>query len=190
MRLIAKMLITCFCCVLSPNVKCDREMRLQIFFLQRYFCEFVLVIMLNHFIVYVSTVWLEFFRDDECFTRMTHQTRRKRLIKLDTNDILSDLMNRILSNLMNKISSNLMNKISSNLTNDISFKLDERHLIKLDEWYLIKFDKRYFIKLDENFVCSLRWAFLNDKRKYVKWDLTCYTRMSIEEFWEIKTDFL
>jgi hypothetical protein len=39
------------CCVLSRNVKCDREMRFQIFFWQKYFCEFVLVIMLDHLIV-------------------------------------------------------------------------------------------------------------------------------------------
>ncbi len=89
------------------------------FFLQRYFCEFVFVIMLDHLIVYVLTVWLEFFRDDECSTRTTHQTQRKRLIKLDTSDISSDLKNRISSNLMSRISSNLTNVILSNLTSDI-----------------------------------------------------------------------
>ncbi len=112
-----------FYCILSRNVKCDREMRFRFFLLQKYFCEFVLVIMLDHFIVYVSTVWLEFFRDDECFTKATHQTRRKRLIKFDTSDISSDLMNRISLNLMNRISSNLTNDISSNLTSDISSNL-------------------------------------------------------------------
>jgi hypothetical protein len=34
-------------------------------FCRKYFCKFVLVIMLDHFIVYVLIVRLEFFRDDE-----------------------------------------------------------------------------------------------------------------------------
>ncbi len=118
-------------CVLSWNVKCDKKCDFRFFFLQKYFCEFVLVIMLDHVIAYVSIVWLEFFRDDECFTKTTHQTRRKRFIKFDTSDISSDLMNRISSNLMNKILlnltkdclSNLTNDVSSNLTNDISSNL-------------------------------------------------------------------
>ncbi len=120
MRFIAKMLVTCFVasCLEMWNVieKCD----FRFFLLQKYLCEFVLVIMLDHLIVYISTVWFEFFRDDECFTRTTHQTRRKRLIKLDTSSISSDLMNSISSNLMNWISSNLTSDSSSNLISDIS----------------------------------------------------------------------
>jgi hypothetical protein len=98
------------CCVLSRNVKCDREMRFQIFLLQRYFCEFVFVIMLDHLIVrffwssnFIFDEWRMLILDyrvtyvcsqsverrlwwdvrlDEAF----HQTWRKRLIKLDESD--------------------------------------------------------------------------------------------------------
>jgi hypothetical protein len=98
------------CCVLSRNVKCDREMRFQIFFLQKYFCEFVFVIMLDHLIVkffwsfnlifdewrmlildyqmtYVCSRFVERrlwwnVRFDEAF----HQIWRERLIKLDESD--------------------------------------------------------------------------------------------------------
>jgi hypothetical protein len=93
------MLITCFAfCFEMWNVieKCD----FKFFLLQKFFCEFVFVIMLNHLIVYVSIIWLEFFRHDECFdendssnmTKAIYQTWYERhliisdkqhLIKLD-----------------------------------------------------------------------------------------------------------
>jgi hypothetical protein len=110
-------------CVLPRNVRCDREMRLQISFLQKYLCEFVLVIMLDHLTVCVSTAWPEVFRDDDCLTRATHQTRRKRLIKLDRIDIPSCLISESSLNLTSNISSNLMNRLSFSLTNDISSNL-------------------------------------------------------------------
>ncbi len=137
-------------CVLSRNVRCDREMRLQIFLsCRKYLCEFVLVIMLDHLIVYVLTVRLEFFRDDERdlirFFRDDKDLTR-RLIRLDesdssnltkaahqtwlddfssnlTDDISSNLMSCISSNLKNDISSNLMSCISSNLMSGISSNL-------------------------------------------------------------------
>jgi hypothetical protein len=144
------MLITCFC-VLSRNVKCDRKMRFQSFFSDReYFCEFVLVIMLDHFIVYVSIVRLEFFRDDERnlirffemtktwrndssdSTKATHQIWQKRFIKLDTSDLIK---------LDESDSSNLIRAISSNLIKWLFIIFDKRHLVKRDELYLIKSDE-------------------------------------------------
>jgi hypothetical protein len=95
-------------CVLSRNVKCDRKMRFQIFFLQKYFCEFVFVIMLDHLIVYVRLSDSNFFEMTNALTRATHQTWRKRLIKLDTSDISSSLISNISSNLTECISSNLI----------------------------------------------------------------------------------
>jgi hypothetical protein len=56
----------------------------------------------------------------------THQTRRKRLIKLDEND-----------------SSNLIR------VRRLFIKSDRRHLVKSDELYFIKSDERHLIKLDE-----------------------------------------
>jgi hypothetical protein len=108
-------------------------MRFQIFFLQRYFCEFVLVIMLDHFIVrffwsfslifdewrmlildyrvtYVCSrsverrLWWN-VRLNEAF----HQIWRRRLIKLDENDL-----------------SNLTKETSSHQT------WRKRHLIKFE----------------------------------------------------------
>jgi hypothetical protein len=128
------------------------------FFLYRkYFCEFVLVIMLDYLIVYVSTVRLEFFRDDErslirffemteswrddssSLTKATHQTWRKRLIKLDKQHLVKfDELYFIKSD------------------EEHFIKSDERYLIKLDEWFFIKLDRWYLIKLDEDFVCFLR----------------------------------
>jgi superfamily II helicase len=135
------------------------------FFLQKYFCEFVLVIMFDHFIVYVSIVWFEFFRNDECFTKATHQTRRKRFIKFDTSNISSDLMNRISSNLMNKVSSNLTNNILSNLTSDISLNLTNNISSNLTNDILLNLINDISSKLDEDFVCFLKKTFLNNKRK-------------------------
>jgi hypothetical protein len=121
------------CCVLSRNVKCDREMRFQIFLLQKYFCEFVFVIMFDHLIVYVRLFDSSFFEMINALTRAIHQIWRKRLIKFDTNDISSFLINNISSNLTKCISSNFIN-------------LD----IKFDNCVSSNFDKRYLIKLDEN----------------------------------------
>jgi hypothetical protein len=124
---------------------------------KEYFCEFVLVIMLDHLIIYVSTVRFEFFRDDErdlirffemteswrddssSLSKATHQTWRNRFIKLDRQCFV-------------KFDELYFIKFDEKHL----IKSDERYLIKLDEWYLIKFDKWYFIKLDENFVCFLR----------------------------------
>ncbi len=131
---------------------------------RRYLCEFVLVIMLDHLIVYVSTVRLEFFRGGErnltrffgvagawrsgssSSTKATHQTWRERLIKLDRQHLVeSDELYLIKSDEWCLIK----------LDEWYLIKLDEWYLIKLDEWYLIKSDKRYLIKLDGNFVCFL-----------------------------------
>ncbi len=95
---------------LSRNVRCDREMRLQIFFLQKYFCEFVLVIMLDHLIVRFSDRSISLFSEwrmsvldyrvtyvcsrsverrlwwDVKLNEMIHQTWRERLIKFDESD--------------------------------------------------------------------------------------------------------
>jgi hypothetical protein len=108
--------------------KCDFRF---FFFCRKYFCEFVFVIMLDHFIVYVSTARLEFFRDDErdliwffevtefwqddssSLTKATHQTWRKRLIKFD-----------------------------------------KQYFVKFDRLYFIKFDKEHLIKSDERYVAS------------------------------------
>ncbi len=119
-------------CVLSRNVKCDREMRFQIFFLQKYFCEFVLVIMLDHFIVYVRLSDSSFFEMTNVLTRTTHQTWRKRLIKFDTNDISSFLIDNISSNLTKCISSNLI-KLDIKFDSCVSSNSDERYLIKLGD---------------------------------------------------------
>jgi hypothetical protein len=119
-------------CVLSRNVKCDREMRLQIFLLQKYLCEFVLVIMLDHLIVYVRLSDSSFFEMTNALTRATHQTWRKRFIKLDTSDISSFLIDNISSNLTKCISSNLI-KFDIKLDSCVSSNSDERYLIKLDD---------------------------------------------------------
>jgi hypothetical protein len=119
------------------------------FFCKKYFCEFVLVIMLNHFVVYVSIVRFEFFRDDERSlirffevtkawrsdssdsTKTIHQIWRKRFIKFDESDSSNLIraifhqieLNDFLSNSTNNISSNVMSCISSNLMSDISSNL-------------------------------------------------------------------
>jgi hypothetical protein len=136
------------CCVFFEIWDVIENNDVRFFLLQKYFCEFVFVIMLDHFIVYVSIVWLEIFRDNECLTRTTHQTWRKRLIKLDTSDI----------------SSSFISDISSNLIKLIFHQIDMSS----------NFDERCLIKFDENFVCSLWWAFLKDKRECrVRLSLLC-----------------
>jgi hypothetical protein len=153
-RRVVKMLVTCLvskCEMWSRNATSDFSS------CRKYLCEFVLVIMLDHLIVYVSTVRLEFFRDDErdlirffemtgtwrsdssSLTKATHQTWRERLIKLDRQHLVkSDELYLIKSDEEHLI------------------KPDGWYLIKLDGWYLIKLDRWYLIKLDEDFVCSLR----------------------------------
>ncbi len=120
------------CCVLSRNVRCDRKMRFQIFLLQKYFCEFVFVIMLDHFIVYVRLFDSNFFEMTNALMRATHQTWRKRLIKFDTNDISSFLISNISLNLTKCISSNLIK---------LDIKFDKCVSLNSDKWYLIKLDE-------------------------------------------------
>ncbi len=74
-----------------------------------------------------------FFEMTNALTRMTHQTWRKRFIKLDTSDISLFLISNISLNLTKCISSNLI-------------KLD----IKFDSCVLSNFDERYLIKLDKD----------------------------------------
>jgi 6-phosphogluconolactonase/glucosamine-6-phosphate isomerase/deaminase len=143
MRFVAKML------VLSRNVKCDREMRFQIFLLQKYLCEFVLVIMLDHFIVYVRLSDSNFFEMTNALTKAIHQTWRKRLIKLDTSDISSSLISNISSNLTKCISSNLI-KLDIKSDNCVSSNSDERYLIKLDD-ILSNSTRILFVLSDERF---------------------------------------
>jgi hypothetical protein len=156
------------CCVLSRNVKCDRKMRFQIFFLQKYFCEFVLVIMLDHLIVYVWLSDSNFFEMTNALTRATYQTWRKRLIKLDTSDISSFLIDNTSSNLTKCISSNLI-KLDIKSDSCVLSNSDERYLIKLDEdsSNLMKTHQtwRYLIKLDENLSVLSDERFLSDERK-------------------------
>jgi hypothetical protein len=142
------MLIKCFC-VLFRNVRCDREIRFQIFLLQKYLCEFVLVIMLDHLIVYVWLSDSNFFEMTNALTRTTHQTWRKRLIKFDTNDISSFLINNISSNLTKCISSNLI-KFDIKFDNCVSSNFDERYLIKLDDISSNSM-RTLFVFSDENF---------------------------------------
>jgi hypothetical protein len=119
--------------------------------------------MFNHFIVYVSTVQLDFFRDDEWdlirffevtrtwqnnlsnSTKTIYQTWRKRFIKFDTNDFSSNLIKRLF------------------------IKFDKRHFIKCYELYFIKFDKRHFIKFDKrHFIKFDEWHFIKLwKRKII-----------------------
>ncbi len=142
-------------------------------FCREYFCEFVLVIMFDHLIVYVSIVRLEFFRNDERnlirFFEMTeswrsdssnstkaiHQTWRKRFIKLDKQHFVKfDELYLIKSD------------------KRFFIKLDEWYFIKLDEWYFIKFDEWYFIKLDEWYFIKFdkRYFIKSDKRYFIKLD--------------------
>ncbi len=146
------MLITCFSfCFEMWNVieKCD----FRFFFLQKYFCEFVFVIMLDHLIVYVSIVWIEFFRSDECFdeSNSSNMTKATHQIWHERHFIIFDKQHFI------KLDEMYLVKF---------IKFDKQHFIKVDERYLIKLDydissnltndTRHLIKLDENFVCS-RW---------------------------------
>jgi hypothetical protein len=142
-------------CVLSRNVKYDREMRLQIFLLQKYFCEFVLVIMLDHLIVYVRLSDSNFFEMTNALTRTTHHTWRKRLIKLDTSDISSFLIDNISSNLTKCISSNFI-KLDIKFDSCVSSNSDERYLIKLDDissnstrTLFVFFDERFWVTSED-----------------------------------------
>ncbi len=133
-------------CVLSRNLKCDLRNTIQICYLQKLFEWFILVIMLDHFIVnfsdrlvlllandacsFLIIKWrisvLDLFSDvyDKTSSLMKHlikvrrliKTWRKRLIKLYESD-----------------SSNLTKKdvISSKLTKALSHQTWDRHLIKL-----------------------------------------------------------
>jgi hypothetical protein len=139
MRFVSKMLLICFVASCLERWDVIEKYDFRFSSCKKYFCELVLVIMLDHFIVYVSTARLEFFRDDERslirffkmtriwrddssdLTKATHQTWRKRLIKFY--DISSNLMNCISSNSMSDISLNSMSDISSNLMSDISSNL-------------------------------------------------------------------
>jgi uncharacterized protein (DUF2267 family) len=183
------MLVTCFAfCLEMWDVieRCD----FRFFLLQKYFCEFVFVIMLDHLIVYVSTVWLEFFRDDECFTRATHQTRRKRLIKFDTSDVSSDLKNRISSNLMSRISSNLTDDISSNLTSDISSNLTNDISSNLTS----DISSNLISDISSNLTRTL--SVFSDKRSEMTRESICRVRLSLlhenvdRTSFEMKTDFV
>jgi hypothetical protein len=147
------------CCKNVNNVflrfvsKCEmwsRDATSDFFSCRKYFCELVLVIMLDHLIVYDSIVWLEFFRNDERdlirffemtkawrsdlsdLTKATHQTWRKRLIKFDTSNLIK---------FDESDSSSWIRAISSNLTSRLLIKSDRRHLVKHDELYLIKSDE-------------------------------------------------
>ncbi len=73
-----------------------------------------------------------FFEMTNALTRTTHQTWRKRLIKLDTSDISSFLISNISSNLTRCISSNFI-KLDIKFDSCVSSNSDERYLIKLDE---------------------------------------------------------
>ncbi len=102
-------------------------------FYKEYFCEFIFMIMLDRFIVYVLIVRIEFFRNDEQSlirffemiktwrndssnsTKAIHQTWRKRFIKFDKQHFV---------------------------------KFDELYFIKSDERF-IKFDTQYFIKFND-----------------------------------------
>ncbi len=174
-------------CILSRNVKYDRKIRFQTFFFVKILLKFVLVIMFDYLIIYVFCLiqifsrWRMFHKNDSSnSTKTTYQTWYNRhLVKPDESHLIK-------------------------FDEHYFIKLDEWYLIKLDEWYFIKFNKQYlikfdddissnstrFIKFNENFVCFLEWAFLNDKKKYVEWNLTCYTKMSIDEFEKMKTDFV
>ncbi len=130
------------------------------------------MIMLDHFIVYVSIVRLEFFRDDERnlirFFEMTRTWRNDssnstgRLIKLDESDS-SNLIQTLSSNLtkathqtwyershqvwLDDFSSNLTNVISSNVMSCIS-----SNLMRMTHQTWRK--KRHFIKSNERVILS------------------------------------
>jgi hypothetical protein len=162
------------CCENVNNVflrlvsKCEMWSRNAIsnfLFCRKSFCEFILVIMLNHFIVYVSIVRFEFFRDDErslirffevtkswlndssSLTKTTHQIWRKRFIKFDKQHFVKfDELYFI------KFNEKHLIKFDERYV----IKFNEWYFIKLDEWYFIKLDKWYLIRFDEDFVCFLK----------------------------------
>jgi hypothetical protein len=78
MLFVAKMLIICFCCVLSRSVKCDRKMRFQIFSCRNIF--------VNSFSWSCSIISSSMFRlCDSNFFEMTN-VLRKRFIKFNESD--------------------------------------------------------------------------------------------------------
>ncbi len=79
-----------------------------------------------------STVWLEFFRDDECFDENDSSNMTKAIHQIWHDDISSFLISNISSNLTKCISSNLI-KLVIKFDNCVSSNSDERYLIKLDE---------------------------------------------------------
>jgi hypothetical protein len=155
----------------------SRNANSDFLFCRKYFCEFVLVIMLDHFIFYISTARLEFFRDDErnltrffemtetwrndssSSTKAIHRTWRKRFIKLDKQHFVK------------------FDKLYYIKLDERFIKSDRRYLIKLDKWYLIKLDEWYLIKLNEwYFIKFDEWYFIKcDKRYFIKfdWDFVC-----------------
>ncbi len=167
-------------CVLSRNVRCDREMRLQIFS----FAEISLWICSR------DHAWSSHRLCFDCLTRIFSRWLMldESSSDLDEND--SSNMSDISSNLISDVSSNLTRCISSKLINNISSNL---MMISHQTWwitsqqvwwlYLIKLWRavshetwwRYFIKLDDdissnstrNLFVLLWWAFLNDKQKFV-----------------------
>ncbi len=112
-------------------------------------CEFVLVIMFNHLIVYVRLSDSSFFEMTNALTKAIHQTWRKRFIKLDTSDISSFLISNISSNLMKCISSNLI-KFDIKSDNCVSSNLDKRYFIKFDD-ISSNSTKILFVLSDERF---------------------------------------
>jgi hypothetical protein len=131
---------------LARNVKCDREMRFQIFFLQKVFLWIRSrdhVWSFHHLCFDCSTRFFSkwrtrlnsIFRSDKNLTKRlikfdendslnltkaTHQTRYERSYQTWLDDFSSNLTDDISSNLTSCISSNLMSDILSNLMSDIS----------------------------------------------------------------------
>jgi hypothetical protein len=95
-------------CVLSWNVRCDREMRFQIFSFAK---VFLWIRSRDH-------AWSSHRLCFDCLTRVF-----SRWLMLDKND----------SSDFDESDSSNMNVISSNLINDVSSNFDERYLIKLDD---------------------------------------------------------
>ncbi len=123
-------------CILFRNVKCDREMRFQIFLLAEVFL----------WIRFRDHVWSSHYLCFDCLTRVFSRWLmfdKKNSSNLDESDlsnmsvISSNLIRDVSSNLRKCISSNLINNISSNLmtishqilTNDISSNLMISHQI-------------------------------------------------------------
>jgi hypothetical protein len=167
--------------VLSRNVKCDRNMRFQIFFLAEIF-------LWNRS---RDHAWSFHRLCFDCLTRvfsrwlMLNENDSSNLDENDSlnmNDISLILISDVSSNLTKCISSNLINNISSNLMTIFhqtwwitSQQVWWLYLIKFWRaishqtwwWYLIKFDDDISSNSTKILFVFLWWAFLSDKRKFV-----------------------